>query len=42
LLAALVTLVFFTREFRSLARKHEAGVLASDPPLAPAPEPARE
>lgn len=38
-LAALVTLVFFGREFAQLQRKHDAGVVASDPPLAPPPEP---
>jgi Na+-driven multidrug efflux pump len=41
-LAALVTLLFFWREFAQLEKKHAAGVPASDPPFAPAPEPARE
>lgn len=41
-LAALVTLFFFWREFAQLEKKHAAGVPASDPPLAPAPEPAKE
>jgi len=41
-LAALVTMVFFVRELGQLEKKHNAGVIASDPPLAPPPEPQPE
>jgi len=41
-LAALVTMVFFAREFQQLEKKHHAGVMGSDPPFVPPPEPARE
>jgi len=38
-LAALVTLVFFGREFRQLERKHAAGIAGADAPFVPPPEP---